>query len=72
MGDAPNPQRSEMWVTHPPCQQTWIAAYLPMELSKAARLLKNTTCPRCGERKDIFMAKEADIVKTLAERNTTA
>jgi len=30
------------------CGHIWIVAYLPMELEKAARLMKLAACPKCA------------------------
>ncbi len=30
------------------CRHLWIAAYFPMEMTKALRLLKGVCCPMCG------------------------
>jgi ribosomal protein S27AE len=56
-----------MWATCPPCSQTWIIAYLPMEMEKLARLMKGAACPKCGEKKGIKMASAADIAATTAK-----
>lgn len=38
------------------CQHRWVAAYLPMEMSKMGRLLKGLRCPKCvGDPKKIFL-----------------
>jgi len=57
-----HPSRAEMWVTCPPCKYTWIVAYLPMEMAKAARVMKAAHCPKCGEKKVLTVATEAEIV----------
>lgn len=31
------------------CEHRWVIAYLPMKLTKAATLMKNATCPKCGD-----------------------
>lgn len=36
----------------------WIAAWLPMELGKFARLLKKATCPMCGKTDQVYMSFE--------------
>jgi hypothetical protein len=58
--------RNKMWVTCPPCKWTWIVAYLPMEMTKLARLMKRANCPKCGAGKDLKMATNADIEAALA------
>lgn len=50
----------KLWLTCKPCAHTWIAAYLPMEMSKVGKLLKGARCPKCGD-KAIFMATAADV-----------
>lgn len=58
-----DPSGKEFWVTCEPCAHTWIAAYLPMEMGKIAKLMKGLRCPKCGEGgKRIFMAKKADVL----------
>lgn len=64
-----NAPRNEMWVTCKPCSQTWRIAFLPMEMGKLAKLMKGSRCPKCGEIKDIFMAKEVEIVAALTGVN---
>ena len=50
-----------MWVKCGPCAHVWIAMHLPMEMSKAATIMKRLCCPKCGETKKIYMAEKADI-----------
>lgn len=33
----------------PECEHRWVIASLPMELTKAATLMKNATCPKCAD-----------------------
>ena len=59
--------RNQMWVTCQPCAWTWAIAFLPMEMGKLAKLMKGAACPKCGDTgKNIFMARETDIVAALA------
>ena len=40
------------------CSHTWAAAYLPMEVTKFAKVTSNLHCPNCGAgSKKIFVAK---------------
>jgi hypothetical protein len=41
------------------CGHTWIAAYLPMNLTVAGKLLKRAACARCGDLKPV-MASDAE------------
>lgn len=69
---ADDPSRSELWITCGPCIHTWIAAYLPMEMGKIAKLMKRLRCPKCGiGGKRLFMAKESDI-KIASHHNAAA
>lgn len=39
------------------CGHAWVAAILPMEMRKFAKLMKGIACPNCGEgNKEIFWA----------------
>jgi len=54
--------KSAMWVKCADCDHVWTAVHLPMEMAKAARLLKNTSCPNCAAgSKRVFLASAADI-----------
>lgn len=56
-----------MWVTCEPCKHTWIIAYLPMEMARAATLMKSARCPKCGEKNKIMVARDAEIVAALGK-----
>lgn len=62
----------KVWVTCPPCAHTWIAAYLPMEMRKAAILIAQTRCPKCGEKKGLTMASTAEIEASEQTRQAGA
>jgi hypothetical protein len=48
------------------CRHSWIAAYLPMPLHLAARVLRRATCPACGESKRLFLQEpEAPAADTV-------
>jgi hypothetical protein len=51
-------ERKPFWAKCPTCAPCWPAAYLPMEMSKCAKLLIAAACPNCGERKRIGIAKQ--------------
>lgn len=56
------------WVKCSACGHTWIAAYLPMELHKFAKVAK-ANCPMCAAPpKKVFVAKQKDGV--LMEQET--
>ncbi len=38
------------------CGHVFIVAHLPMDMEKAAGLMKRAACPKCGETKQIFCA----------------
>lgn len=46
------------WVKCSPCGHIWAAAYYPCEMAKFAKIMKKIVCPKCGETKKIFMAKQ--------------
>lgn len=54
LGDKP------FWAKCWSCEHIWPAAYLPMEMAKAAKVLRAATCPKCGERKRVGVAKQDD------------
>lgn len=49
-------ERKPQWVKCGACSHHWIAMYMPMEVEKAALLMKRATCPMCGEAKRISFA----------------
>jgi hypothetical protein len=56
----PVSERRPVAVRCVPCSQRWVALYLPMEMTKAAELLKGLHCPNCGSpASDIRLAGEA-------------
>lgn len=52
--------RKPFWAKCPTCSHCWPAAFLPMEINKAADLMKRAACPNCGETKHIKVAKQND------------
>lgn len=36
------------------CGHTWIVAYLPMQLDKAARLMQLAACPKCANERPVL------------------
>lgn len=40
------------------CWHIWVVLYLPMEMLRAAAVMKGAACPMCGERK-VFLATAA-------------
>ncbi|KKZ89019.1 hypothetical protein [Rhizobium phaseoli] len=48
----------------PSCSQVFLVAKLPMQLAKAATLMKRAACPACGETKGITLPT-ADEVRTF-------
>lgn len=64
--------REEFWMTCKPCRHAWIVAYLPMEMAKAARLMANAACPKCGSKKELFVASEADIAEAIIRQKAAA
>jgi hypothetical protein len=53
-------ERKPFWGKCSKCLHCWAIAYLPMELGKAAKLMKAASCPKCGEHKGITVAKQND------------
>ena len=47
----------EMWVRCGKCEHKWLAAYLPMELEKVARIMRRLSCPKCAEIRKIHMCE---------------
>jgi len=45
------------------CGHEWIAAYLPMDASKFAKVLARQACAKCGETKKIFMGQKPPEIK---------
>lgn len=48
MGDKPCPSVITAQCSDGACKHRWIVAYLPMELIKAAELMKRAACPKCA------------------------
>ncbi len=44
----PASEKSPLWVQCLDCGHAWVALYAPMELGKAASLLRNLHCQNCG------------------------
>lgn len=44
------------------CGHIFLVAKLPMELTKAALLMKRAACPQCGETKNLSVAPERQEV----------
>ena len=38
----------DMWVNCKTCSHVWVALRLPMEMSKAAKIMTKLHCPNCG------------------------
>jgi hypothetical protein len=38
----------DMWVNCKQCEHVWVALRLPMEMSKAAKIMVKLHCPNCG------------------------
>ena len=38
----------DMWVNCKTCSHVWVALRLPMEMSKAAKIMVKLHCPNCG------------------------
>jgi predicted nucleic-acid-binding Zn-ribbon protein len=64
--------REELWVTCKPCQYSWIVAYLPMEMGKTAVLMSAACCPKCGDKGNIFLAKDAEIIAAQQRARASA
>lgn len=51
------------WLKCVLCAHVWIGAYVPMEVSKFARIVGRAHCPKCAApAKDIVPAKQDDGV----------
>lgn len=46
---------AEVIVHCEPCRHQWTAAYLPMDARKLARTVNSARCPKCGEKKTVFV-----------------
>jgi hypothetical protein len=55
-----------MWVNCKQCEHVWVALRLPMEMSKAAKVMIKLRCPNCAaDAKKIRVGKgESDAVDT--------
>lgn len=63
--------RKPFWAECSKCRHQWAAAYLPMEVSAAAKLMMSARCPMCGNGpKGIFVAKQHDGVLTEPSAST--
>jgi hypothetical protein len=51
-------RRTPVYLHCRPCDHQWIAAWLPMEMGKFARLMKKATCPMCGKTDGVYMSYE--------------
>ena len=52
-------EKRPFWAKCDECQHCWAAAYLPMEMGLAGKLLKRLHCPMCGAGpKRILIAKQ--------------
>lgn len=59
-GDIREPRSDRFYTNCHGCGHTWIAAHLPMEMGRIAKLMKGLRCPACGgNSKAIFMASKA-------------
>lgn len=48
----------EVWVHCADCSHSWIAAHLPMEAGKLARVTRRLLCPKCAApSKRIYLGK---------------
>jgi Zn finger protein HypA/HybF involved in hydrogenase expression len=58
--------RRAMWVNCKQCEHVWVALRLPMEMSKAAKIMVKLRCPNCAaDAKKIRVGKgESDAVDT--------
>lgn len=55
------PPTDRVFVTCKPCSFTWVAMYLPMEISKAVKVMGAIRCPKCAS-KEIFAASEEEAL----------
>jgi hypothetical protein len=51
-------ERQAFWAKCGACAHCWPVFYLPMDVEKAAKLMRHSICPNCGESKQIFVAKQ--------------
>ena len=71
MSVEPASDRKPFWAKCTGCQHCWPAAYLPMEIFAAAKLMKAARCPMCGKGpKGIAIAKQKDGVLTEPAAST--
>ena len=58
-----NEPKTSFWAKCAKCNHTWLAAYLPMEITAFAKLAKGLCCPMCGAgSKDLRTAPQEDGV----------
>lgn len=60
-------ERQPVFLECRPCGHTWIAAWLPMPVSDFARLMKRAACPKCAQRKQIYMYEPGRVPPAPAE-----
>lgn len=48
-----------------PCGHVWPGFHTPMEMGKLARLLKGAACPKCGERRELYLATPQQAAAAL-------
>lgn len=66
-----NETKKPFWAECGKCRHQWAAAYLPMEVAAAAKLMMQARCPMCGHGpKGILIAKQNDGVLTEPSAST--
>ena len=54
----PEEEKKPFWVKCGGCKHIWTGAYLPMVAETFAKIAMRQSCPMCGARKNIFVAKQ--------------
>ncbi|PWJ81562.1 hypothetical protein C7441_11094 [Pseudaminobacter salicylatoxidans] len=54
------------------CGHVWPVVYLPMRLDQAAKVMSRSACPKCGNAKDIKLAKAEEIAASMTEIDSRA
>lgn len=50
--------KSGFWAKCRACAHCWIVCYLPMEITKAAKLIGKAACPNCGDARPLVAKQD--------------
>jgi hypothetical protein len=52
-------EKRGFWAKCRACAHCWIAAYLPMDIMAASKMLAKAACPMCGDSKPLVAAQDS-------------